>query len=107
MDIPPRLHGKRHPTSRTVWQVGELVANAPKHYGLTTSPHPSTKSLPETTAESHHRQSSSLTNAEEGDLDRAEALKTKLEEAQRRRRKATEEKGEAGAEVVRQDRRRR
>lgn len=86
------------PTSRTVWQVGELVANAPKHYGLTTF----AASLNEITPLENSRipiTDSRLRPdqraAEEGDLDRAEALKTKLEEAQRRRRKATEEKGEA------------
>ncbi len=85
------------PTAKTVWQVGDLVADASKHYGLTTfaaslnevTPVEKGK-LPPTDSRLRPDQRA----AEEGQLDRAEHLKLALEEAQRQRRKELEENGE-------------
>ena len=85
------------PTARIAWQVGDLVANSPKHYGFTTL----AASLNEITPLEQDRIPPTDSRlrpdqraAEEGQLERAEELKLKLEEAQRQRRKAMEERGE-------------
>ena len=85
------------PTSRSIWTVGELVPDAAKTYGLTSF----AASLNEITsledgkvASTDSRLRPDQRAAEQGDLDRAEVLKAKLEEAQRDRRKLLEENGE-------------
>ncbi|MCJ1305551.1 hypothetical protein MMC08_008365 [Hypocenomyce scalaris] len=85
------------PTSRALWTVGELVPSAAKTYGLTSF----AASLNEITtledgkvAPTDSRLRPDQRAAEQGDLDRAEVLKAKLEEAQRDRRKLLEENGE-------------
>ncbi len=85
-------------TGRTIWNVGSLVDNAPQRYGFTTF----AAALNEITAieENHIPPTDSRLRpdqraAEQGDLDRAEALKTRLEERQRARRRVMEEHGES------------
>ena len=84
------------PKSKPLWTVGDLVPDAPKCYGFTAF----TSSLNEITA--HERRKTAPTDsrlrpdqraAEDGDIDEAEGLKAKLEQAQRERRKVMEEKG--------------
>ena len=84
-------------TGKAIWNVGELVANAPSRYGFTSF----AASLNEVTliedgrlpiTDSRLRPDQKA--AEEGDLDRAEALKARLEERQRARRRVMEEHGE-------------
>lgn len=79
-----------------IWRVGSLVDNAPNTYGMTTF----AASLNEITplekgklppTDTRLRQDQRL--AEEGKLDDAEGWKVKLEEGQRARRRALEEKG--------------
>ncbi|KAI1081364.1 Oxysterol-binding protein-domain-containing protein [Whalleya microplaca] len=85
------------PTGQELWKVGQLVPNAPNTYGLTAF----AASLNEVTAvekgrlpptDSRLRPDQRL--AEQGKLDDAEAWKVRLEEAQRARRKALEDRGE-------------
>lgn len=80
-----------------IWRAGSLVDNAASTYGLTTF----AASLNEITAiekgklpptDCRLRPDQRL--AEQGDLDKAEDYKVRLEEAQRQRRKVMEEKGE-------------
>lgn len=85
------------PTGKTAWKVGPLVDHAAKHYGLTTF----AAALNQlTTIEDGHvaptdsRYRPDQKALEEGDLDRAEALKARLEERQRSRRRVMEEHGE-------------
>lgn len=85
------------PTSQPIWTVGDLVPNAAKTYGLTSF----AASINEITpieegkvAPTDSRLRPDQRAAEQGDLDTAEALKTKLEEAQRERRKVLEERCE-------------
>ena len=80
-----------------IWTVDDLVPDAAKRYGLTTF----AASLNEITpnekgkvAPTDSRLRPDQRAAEEGDFDEAEELKQKLEEAQRRRRKAMEDAGE-------------
>ncbi|KAJ9156690.1 Oxysterol-binding protein [Pleurostoma richardsiae] len=80
-----------------VWRAGRLVANAASTYGLTEF----AAALNEITDLERGRLPPTDTRlrpdqrfAEEGELDAAEEWKVKLEEAQRRRRKALEERGE-------------
>ena len=80
-----------------IWTADELVPDAAKCYGFTTF----AASLNEITpnergklAPTDSRFRPDQRAAEEGDLDKAEELKQKLEEAQRRRRKAMEDDGE-------------
>lgn len=80
-----------------IWTTDDLVPDAAKRYGFTTF----AASLNEITpnergklAPTDSRLRPDQRAAEEGDLDKAEELKQKLEEAQRRRRKAMEEDGE-------------
>ncbi|KAL2262409.1 hypothetical protein VTK26DRAFT_1403 [Humicola hyalothermophila] len=85
------------PGNREIWRVGSLVADAANTYGLTTF----AASLNEITAvekgklpptDCRLRPDQRL--AEQGDLDRAEEWKVRLEEAQRQRRRVMEERGE-------------
>ena len=83
-------------TSKTIWQADALVADAPKHYGLTTF----AASLNEMTAvEAGHlpptdsRLRPDQRAAEQGDLDTAETVKKRLEEGQRARRRQEEDRG--------------
>ncbi|KAL2023139.1 hypothetical protein VTK56DRAFT_3745 [Thermocarpiscus australiensis] len=85
------------PGGQEIWKVGSLVENAADTYGLTTF----AASLNEITpvekgklppTDSRLRPDQRL--AEQGDLDRAEEWKVRLEEAQRQRRRAMEERGE-------------
>ena len=86
------------PTSREgpIWTAGELVPDAPKRYGFTTfaaslneiTPIEKGK-LPPTDSRLRPDQRA----AEDGDWDKAEVLKVKMEEAQRRRRKVMEDDG--------------
>ena len=85
------------PTSTTVWSAGLLVADAPKHYGMTrfaaalnefTSVE-NEKTLPSTDS----RMRSDQRALEDGDVDRAEDEKVRLEEAQRARRREYEDAG--------------
>ena len=88
---------KRKDNKQTVWSAGQLVDNAPKHYGLTSFaaalnevtnvekgklPPTDTRLRPDQTA------------LENGEHDAAEKVKNELEEAQRARRKEMEDKGE-------------
>ncbi|AEO62270.1 uncharacterized protein THITE_2106257 [Thermothielavioides terrestris NRRL 8126] len=85
------------PGGEEIWRAGSLVEKAGSTYGLTTF----AASLNEITAvekgrlpptDSRLRPDQRL--AERGDLDAAEEWKVKLEEAQRQRRRAMEERGE-------------
>jgi oxysterol-binding protein-related protein 3/6/7 len=80
-----------------IWRTGELVENAAQRYGLTTFAAGLNEitglekgRLPPTDCRLRPDQRA----AEKGDLDSAEALKAKLEEGQRSRRKELETKGE-------------
>ncbi|KAB2570003.1 Oxysterol-binding protein [Lasiodiplodia theobromae] len=84
-------------TKQTAWKAGGLVDQAEKRYGFTTF----AAGLNEITAveegkiaptDSRLRQDQRA--VEEGDLDRAEAVKAKLEERQRQRRRVMEEHGQ-------------
>ncbi|KAI9797162.1 MAG: hypothetical protein M1835_001835 [Candelina submexicana] len=82
--------------SKIIWQVGDLVDSAPTRYGLTTF----AASLNEITPLEENRIPKSDSRlrpdqraAENGDLEQAEALKVKLEEAQRSRRMALDIEG--------------
>ncbi|KAI9805655.1 MAG: hypothetical protein M1833_005147 [Piccolia ochrophora] len=84
--------------TRTIWEAGSLVEDAPSRYGLTSF----AASLNEITSvekdvlpPTDSRLRPDQRAAEQGDLDRAEALKAKLEEAQRARRKQMEESDRA------------
>lgn len=85
-------------TNTTIWQAGALVDKAAKHYGFTSfaatlnevSPIEKGKLAP---TDSRIRPDQRA--LEDGDLDRAEDLKTELEERQRQRRKEMEEAGQS------------
>ncbi|KAF2773935.1 hypothetical protein EJ03DRAFT_285219 [Teratosphaeria nubilosa] len=88
---------KRTDTGATVWTVGSLVPDAPKVYGYTTF----AASLNQVTEieEGHLPPTDSRLRPdqqalEEGDVDKAEALKARLEERQRARRKVLESHGQ-------------
>jgi oxysterol-binding protein-related protein 3/6/7 len=88
-------HGS--PTGKTIWAVGSLVDQAPKRYGFTTF----AASLNEILSVERDRLPPTDSRLrpdqralEEGDIDRAEDLKAKLEEKQRERRREMEERGE-------------
>lgn len=80
----------------TVWSAGQLVDNAPQRYGFT---HFAASLNEITPVEDGHipvtdcRLRPDQRATENGDLDRAEALKARLEERQRARRKVMEEHG--------------
>jgi hypothetical protein len=85
------------PTGKTLWRVGDLVPSPEKHYGLTTF----AAALNQITdiedghiAPTDSRLRPDQRALEDGDLDRAEALKARLEERQRSRRRVMEEHGE-------------
>ncbi|KAI8935307.1 hypothetical protein NX059_007893 [Plenodomus lindquistii] len=85
------------PTGKTVWKVGDLVEKPEKHYGFTTF----AVALNQITSieENHMPPTDSRLRPdqkalEDGDLDRAEALKARLEERQRARRRVMEEHNE-------------
>jgi len=84
-------------SGQELWRVGDLVQNPGKCYGLTTFAAGLNEitdvekgRLPPTDCRLRIDQRA----AEEGDLERAEEWKVKLEEGQRRRRRELEEKGE-------------
>ena len=88
---------KGRPTGSEIWKPGSLVENAANTYGMTVF----AAGLNEVTAlekgklpptDSRLRPDQRL--AEQGKLDEAEEWKTRLEEAQRARRRVLEEKGE-------------
>ncbi|OJD13741.1 hypothetical protein AJ78_05833 [Emergomyces pasteurianus Ep9510] len=84
-------------TNKTIWAAGPLVDRPAKNYGYTSF----AVSLNETTPiekgkipVTDSRLRPDQLALEEGDLDRAEQLKAELEERQRERRKAMEERGD-------------
>jgi len=91
------LTSSGQPTGKTVWRVGDLVEKPEKHYGLTTfaaalnqiTPIEEGKAAP---TDSRFRPDQKA--LENGDLDEAEALKARLEERQRARRRVMEEHGD-------------
>lgn len=92
-----QLTSNGQPTGKPIWRVGDLVANPTQHWGFTTF----AASLNQITPiEDRHipptdsRLRPDQMAHEEGDVDRAEALKAELEERQRERRKVMEERGE-------------
>jgi hypothetical protein len=85
------------PTGKSIWKVASLVDKPEKHYGLTTF----AAALNQITSieDSHIPPTDSRFRPdqkalEDGDLDKAEALKARLEERQRARRRVMEEHGE-------------
>ena len=85
------------PTIKPIWTVGDLVPNAAKTYGLTSfaaSVNEITPIEEGKVAPTDSRLRPDQRAAEQGNIDAAEVLKAKLEEAQRERRKVLEEKGE-------------
>ncbi|KAM7217809.1 Oxysterol-binding domain containing protein [Rhypophila decipiens] len=88
---------KVSPGGEWVWKVGDLVADCAKTYGLTQfaaalneiTPLENGRLAP---TDSRLRPDQRL--CEKGDLDRAEEVKTQLEERQRERRREMEERGE-------------
>ena len=85
------------PIGKTVWNVGGLVDKAEKHYGLTTfaaSLNQVTSTEQGRIAPTDSRLRPDQRALEDGDLDRAEALKARLEERQRARRRVMDEHSE-------------
>ncbi|KAL9130133.1 MAG: hypothetical protein Q9217_001607 [Psora testacea] len=83
-------------SSNPIWTVGDLPAAAPACYGFTSF----ASTLNEITSQekdklppTDSRLRPDQRAAEDGDIDQAELLKAKLEEAQRQRRKIMEERG--------------
>ncbi|KNG82613.1 hypothetical protein ANOM_009402 [Aspergillus nomiae NRRL 13137] len=81
-----------------VWNAGPLVSNAPKHYGLTVF----AATLNEITPIEDHKLPPTDSRLrpdqralEDGDVDRAEEVKVKLEESQRARRREMESAGQS------------
>jgi hypothetical protein len=86
-----------HDTGKTLWKVGPLVDDAAKRYGFTTFA--ATLNQITTVEEGHIPSTDSRLRPdqralEDGDVDKAEALKARLEERQRGRRRVMEEHGE-------------
>ena len=88
---------KNGSSTGTIWTAGPLVPNAPKHYGLTSF----AATLNQVTAIEKDKIPSTDSRLrpdqralEDGDLDAAEAVKVKLEEGQRARRREMEATGE-------------
>lgn len=85
------------PTGKTAWKAGSLVDKPEKHYGFTSFAAALNQITP---IEDHHipitdsRLRPDQKAWEEGDLDKAEGLKARLEERQRARRRVMEEHGE-------------
>jgi hypothetical protein len=91
------LTNNGQPTGKTVWKVGDLIDKPEKHYGFTSF----AAALNQVTSieEKHLAPTDSRLRPdqralEDGDVDRAEALKARLEERQRARRRVLEEHGE-------------
>lgn len=89
--------GSPRADAQPIWTVGDLVQDQTKRYGFTAF----AASLNETTLlergklpPTDSRLRPDQRAAENGDLDKAETLKAKLEEAQRARRRLMEEKGQ-------------
>ncbi|OSS51066.1 hypothetical protein B5807_04687 [Epicoccum nigrum] len=85
------------PTGKTIWKAGSLVDKPEKHYGFTSFAAALNQVTP--IEENHIPVTDSRLRPdqkawEEGDLDKAEGLKAKLEEGQRARRRVMEEQGE-------------
>jgi hypothetical protein len=85
------------PTGKSIWKVGSLVDKPEKHYGFTSF----AAALNQVTAieeaklaPTDSRLRPDQRALEDGDVDRAEALKARLEERQRARRRVMEEHGE-------------
>ncbi|KAF2277125.1 uncharacterized protein EI97DRAFT_417190 [Westerdykella ornata] len=95
-----QLMANGQPTGKTIWRVGELVPQPAQRYGFTTFAaslnqitHIERGKLPPTDSRLRPDQRAH----EEGEIDRAEALKARLEERQRARRRVMEEHGETWA----------
>jgi hypothetical protein len=88
---------KRTDTGASIWTVGSLVSDAPKHYGFTTFA-AALNQIAE--IEDHHlpatdsRLRPDQQALEKNDVDDAERLKARLEERQRARRKVLESHGQ-------------
>ncbi|KAF2874433.1 Oxysterol-binding protein-domain-containing protein [Massariosphaeria phaeospora] len=85
------------PTGPPVWRVGALVDKPASHYGLTTFAASLNQITPIEAAHlppTDSRLRPDQRAAEDGDMDAAEALKAKLEERQRARRRVLEEHGQ-------------
>lgn len=85
------------PSGKSVWKAGQLVDKPEKHYGFTSFAAALNQVTP--IEEGHIPITDSRLRPdqrawEEGDLDKAEALKARLEERQRARRRVMEEHGE-------------
>ncbi|KAL6702899.1 Oxysterol-binding protein 3 [Coniothyrium glycines] len=85
------------PTGKTIWKTGELVEKPDKHFGFTAF----AATLNEITPIEHDRIAPTDSRLrpdqrayEDGEIDRAEGLKARLEERQRARRRVMEEHGE-------------
>ncbi|KAF2266137.1 oxysterol binding protein-like protein [Lojkania enalia] len=86
------------PNGKTAWRAGELVEKPEKHWGWTTFAASLNQITPieqQRLPPTDSRLRPDQRAAEEGELDRAEALKARLEERQRARRRVMEEHGEA------------
>ena len=84
------------PRSPNIWSVGELVPDAPKRYGFTTFTASLNEILPrdkDMMPPTDSRWRPDQRAVEEGEVDRAEILKGKLEEGQRERRRVMDEEG--------------
>lgn len=88
---------KNGSSNGTIWTAGQLVPNAPKHYGMTSF----AAALNEVTAiekdklpPTDSRLRPDQRALEDNDLDKAEDIKVKLEEGQRARRREMEATGE-------------
>ncbi|RMZ67626.1 oxysterol binding [Pyrenophora seminiperda CCB06] len=92
-----QLTSNGRPTGKTIWKVGDLVDKAEKHYGLTTFAAALNQITP--IEQGHMAPTDSRARPdqralEDGDVEHAEALKARLEEGQRQRRRVMEESGE-------------
>ena len=84
------------PRPQKIWSVGELVPDAPKRYGFTTFTASLNEILPrdkDKMPPTDSRWRPDQRAVEEGDVERAEVLKGKLEEGQRERRRILDEQG--------------
>ncbi|KAL4783926.1 Oxysterol-binding protein-domain-containing protein [Aspergillus varians] len=86
------------PSGSAIWTAGPLVADAPKHYGLTTFAAALNEITPiekKKIPASDSRLRPDQRALEDGDVDLAEEVKVLLEQAQRARRRAMEAAGES------------
>ncbi|KAF2690111.1 hypothetical protein K458DRAFT_98836 [Lentithecium fluviatile CBS 122367] len=91
------LTSNGQPIGKPCWRVGELVDSAHRHYGFTTfaaSLNQITQIEENKIPPTDSRLRPDQRAAEDQDMDRAEALKARLEERQRARRRVMEEHGE-------------